>query len=43
MQIFEMKNILYVNACVKRDVASRTDRLAQAYLKGAVPDKGRLK
>ena len=28
-----MKNILYVNACVKRDAASRTDRLAQAYLK----------
>ena len=32
-QKFEMKNILYVNACVKRDVTSRTDRLAQAYLK----------
>ena len=28
-----MKNILYVNACVKRDVDSRTNRLAQAYLK----------
>lgn len=28
-----MKNILYVNACVKRDVESRTGRLAQAYLK----------
>ena len=28
-----MKNILYVNACVKREVDSRTDRLAQAYLK----------
>ena len=29
----KMKNILYVNACVKRDVDSRTTRLAQAYLK----------
>ena len=28
-----MRNILYINACVKRDVDSRTDRLAQAYLK----------
>lgn len=28
-----MKNILYVNACVKREVASRTGRPAQAYLK----------
>ena len=28
-----MKNILYVNACVKRDAASRTNLLAQAYLK----------
>ncbi len=28
-----MKNILLVNACVKRDVDSRTCRLAQAYLK----------
>lgn len=28
-----MKTILYVNACVKRDVDSRTGRLAQAYLK----------
>ena len=28
-----MKNILYVNACVKRDVDSRTNLLAQAYLK----------
>ncbi len=27
-----MKNILYVNACVKREVDSRTGRLAQAYL-----------
>ena len=27
-----MKNILYVNACVKRDVDSRTNRLARAYL-----------
>lgn len=27
-----MKNILYVNACVKREIESRTDRLAQAYL-----------
>ena len=27
-----MRKILYVNACVKRDVASRTDRMAQAYL-----------
>ena len=27
-----MKTILYVNACVKRDVDSRTARLAQAYL-----------
>ena len=29
---FEMRKILYVNACVKHDIASRTDRLAQAYL-----------
>ena len=28
-----MKNILYVNACVKRGLDSRTNRLAQAYLK----------
>ena len=28
-----MKKILYINACVKRDVASRTNRLAQAYIK----------
>ena len=28
-----MKNILYVNACVKREVDSRTNRMAQAYLK----------
>ena len=28
-----MRNILYVNACVKRDGDSRTQRLAQAYLK----------
>ena len=28
-----MKTILYVNACVKRNVDSRTGRLAQAYLK----------
>ena len=28
-----MKKILYVNACVKRDTDSRTNRLAQAYLK----------
>ncbi len=28
-----MKNILYINANVKRDVDSRTDFLAQAYLK----------
>ena len=28
-----MKNILYVNACVKREVESRTGRLAQAYLR----------
>jgi FMN-dependent NADH-azoreductase len=28
-----MKNILYINACVKRDAASRTSQLAQAYLK----------
>ena len=27
-----MRKILYVNACVKRDIASRTDRLAQACL-----------
>ena len=27
-----MRKILYVNACVTRDIASRTDRLAQAYL-----------
>jgi FMN-dependent NADH-azoreductase len=30
---FEMKKILYVNACITREVDSRTDRLAQAYLK----------
>lgn len=29
---FEMRKILYVNACVKRDIDSRTNRLAQAYL-----------
>lgn len=28
-----MINILYVNACIKRDCDSRTGRLAQAYLK----------
>ena len=28
-----MRNILYVNACIKRSVDSRTNRLAQAYLK----------
>ena len=28
-----MKNILYINACLKRDVDSRTNLLAQAYLK----------
>ena len=28
-----MKNILYVNACVTREVESRTARFAQAYLK----------
>ena len=28
-----MKNILYVNACIKREVESRTNCLAQAYLK----------
>ena len=28
-----MRNILYVNACVKRGTDSRTNRLAQAYLK----------
>ena len=28
-----MKKILYVNACITREVDSRTDRLAQAYLK----------
>ena len=27
-----MKKILYVSACVKRDIDSRTERLAQAYL-----------
>ena len=27
-----MKTVLYVNACVTRNVASRTNRLAQAYL-----------
>ena len=32
-----MKNrILYINACVKREVDSRTNRLAQAYLKKAL-------
>jgi FMN-dependent NADH-azoreductase len=29
----KIKKILYVSACVTREVASRTDRLAQAYLK----------
>ena len=29
----EVRNILFVNACVKRNVDSRTSRLAQAYLK----------
>ena len=28
-----MKNILYINACIQREVDSRTNRLAQAYLK----------
>ena len=28
-----MKKILYINACVKRDIESRTNRLAQALLK----------
>ena len=28
-----MKNILYVNACVNHNIESRTERLAQAYLK----------
>ena len=28
-----MRNILYVNACVRHDVDSRTNFLAQAYLK----------
>lgn len=28
-----MRKILYVNACVKREIDSRTNRLAQAYLK----------
>ena len=28
-----MRNILYINACVTRDTDSRTNRLAQAYLK----------
>ena len=28
-----MRNILYVNACVTREIDSRTNRLAQAYLK----------
>lgn len=27
-----MKNILYINACIKRNIDSRTNRLAQAYL-----------
>jgi FMN-dependent NADH-azoreductase len=27
-----MTHLLYVNACVRRDIASRTNRLAQAYL-----------
>ena len=31
-----MKSILYINACVKRDVESRTNCLAQAYLKKAL-------
>ena len=34
-----MRNILYVNACVKREIASRTDRLAQAYLKKCLEDQ----
>ena len=29
---FEMRKIIYINACVRRGVASRTNRLAQAYL-----------
>ena len=33
-----MRNILYVNACVKRDINSRTDRLAQAYLKKSLAE-----
>lgn len=27
-----MKNILYVNACIQRNIPSRTERLAEAYL-----------
>ena len=34
-----MKNILYVNSCVKRNNESRTNRLAQAYLKKYLEDK----
>ena len=34
-----MKNILYVNACVKRDVDSRTGFLAQAYLNKRLEDQ----
>ena len=31
-----MKNILFVNACIKREAASRTNVLAQAYLQKAL-------
>ena len=34
-----MKNILYVNACVARNFDSRTERLAQAYLKKRLEDE----
>ena len=35
-----MSNILYVNACVKREIDSRTNRLAQAYLKKCLETRG---
>ena len=34
-----MKNILYVNASVRQKIASRTDRLAQAYLKKSLENQ----
>ena len=34
-----MKNILYVNACVTREVESRTNRFAQAYLEKSLENQ----